>query len=392
MLSCYAIKGGGISEAISKMSFGNKIGAKLNLREDYFYPYYGSFVIELSDSCDLDSELDGYNYEVLGSTICEEALYIGDEKIEMDAMLKAWTSPLEKIFPTKVETPKEDINSLSYNTSYKKTSNIKIAKPRVFIPVFPGTNCEYDSARAFEKSGAIVKTSVFRNLDSQSISQSIEDMAKNIKEAQIVMLPGGFSAGDEPDGSGKFIATIFRNEYIKEAVMELLNNRDGLMLGICNGFQALIKLGLLPYGEIRDINENDPTLTYNNIGRHMSRMVRTRVVSNKSPWLSNAQVGDMHIVPISHGEGRFVCRHSELQSLINNGQIATQYVDVNGDPSYDISVNPNTSTLAIEGICSPDGRVFGKMAHSERVGNNVAKNIYGNKEQKIFEAGVGYFR
>ncbi|HEX2953525.1 MAG TPA: phosphoribosylformylglycinamidine synthase subunit PurQ, partial [Bacillota bacterium] len=262
---------------------------------------------------------------------------------------------------------------------------------RVLIPVFPGTNCEYDTARRFTAAGAKVETLVFRNLTPQAVESSIQAMADSIHRSQIVMIPGGFSAGDEPEGSGKFIATVFRNPRIKDAVMRLLKDRDGLMLGICNGFQALIKLGLVPYGEIRDMSEHSPTLTFNTIGRHVSCMVRTKIISTKSPWLTKVEAGDLHMIPVSHGEGRFVAPQDVIDTIIKNGQVATQYVDLSGEPTYDIRFNPNGSMMAIEGIMSPDGRVLGKMGHSERIGRNVAKNIPGDKDQRIFEAGVEYF-
>ncbi len=274
----------------------------------------------------------------------------------------------------------------------RQKSSSKVAKPRIFIPVFPGTNCEYDSAKAFEKAGGMVETLVIRNLTATDVEQSIQEMVKKIENAQIVMLPGGFSAGDEPDGSGKFIASMFRNPRIKETVMDLLTQRDGLMLGICNGFQALIKLGLVPYGEIVDLTEDSPTLTYNKIGRHVSCMVQTKVVSTLSPWFSGVELGEIHTVAVSHGEGRFVAKKEVIQKLIANGQIATQYVDLDGNPSNDVIYTPNGSYEAIEGITSPDGRILGKMGHSERTGEGIAINIPGNKYQPIFAGGVNYFR
>jgi len=281
---------------------------------------------------------------------------------------------------------------VSYNLRNTQAPSTKVAKPRIFIPVFPGTNCEYDSAKAFEKAGGLVETLVIRNLTATDVEESIQEMVKKIKQAQIVMLPGGFSAGDEPDGSGKFIATMFRNPRINEAVAELMQQRDGLMLGICNGFQALIKLGLVPNGEIIDLTEDSPTLTYNKIGRHVSCMVETKVVSVLSPWFSGVKLGDIHTVPISHGEGRFVANQAVIQSLIAKGQIATQYVDLDGQPSNDVIYTPNGAYEAIEGITSPDGRILGKMAHSERSGLDIAKNVPGDKYQPIFTGGVNYFR
>ena len=275
----------------------------------------------------------------------------------------------------------------------RRNRPLKVAnKPRIFIPIFPGTNCEYDSAKAFEKAGGLVETLVIRNLNAVDVEQSIQEVVKRIDQSQIVMLPGGFSAGDEPDGSGKFIATMLRNPRIKEAVMKLIKQRDGLMLGICNGFQALIKLGLVPYGEIRDLTVDSPTLTYNKIGRHISCMVQTKVVSTLSPWFSGVELGEVHTVPVSHGEGRFVASQEVIQTLITNGQIATQYVDFDGNPSNDVIYTPNGSYEAIEGITSPDGRILGKMAHSERTAGGLAINVPGNKYQPIFAGGVNYFR
>ncbi|MBE3101482.1 MAG: phosphoribosylformylglycinamidine synthase subunit PurQ, partial [Firmicutes bacterium] len=275
---------------------------------------------------------------------------------------------------------------------YTSAPSIRVAAPKIFIPVFPGTNCEYDSARAFEKAGGRPDVMVIRNLTSGEIDESLHEMARRISDSQIIMIPGGFSGGDEPDGSGKFIAAAFRNHRVKDAVMELLKNRDGLILGICNGFQALIKLGLVPYGEIMDIESSSPTLTFNTIGRHVSKMVETRVSSVLSPWLSHTKVGDIHAVPVSHGEGRFVVGSELLNLMDENGQIATQYVDPKGNLAKDAFYNPNGSFDAIEGITSPDGRIFGKMAHSERLGNEVAKNIPGNKDQKVFQSGIDYFK
>ncbi|WP_330389069.1 phosphoribosylformylglycinamidine synthase [Tepidibacter thalassicus] len=394
VISAYAVKGGGICEGISKMSFGNKIGFKFEediKGEELFSPGYGCFILEIKD-VNIIKEFEGYNYKVLGYTIKNPVIYINKVKIDLDEIYINWSEPLENVFSTKIDEIKESIENIYYKSPKILKSKLNIAKPRVFIPVFPGTNCEYDCKMAFEKVGAVVNTFVFRNLTHLDIRESVDNLVKGINSSQIIMLPGGFSAGDEPDGSGKFIATVFRNSKVKEAVMEFLNNRDGLILGICNGFQALIKLGLLPYGEIKDIDENDPTLTYNKIGRHQSKFVRTKVVSNLSPWLSGVDVGDVHSVVVSHGEGRFVCSEHLIKKLIKNGQVATQYVDFNNNATYDIDFNPNGSFYAVEGITSPDGRIFGKMAHSERIGSNVFKNISGEKDQKIFESGVNYFK
>jgi phosphoribosylformylglycinamidine synthase len=300
---------------------------------------------------------------------------------------------LEKIFPTQVKQyPKERIMDMTYTEGVAIRSHTKLAKPQVFIPVFPGTNCEYDSARAWERAGAKAETLVIRNLTPSAVEESVEAIVKGIKEANIIMLPGGFSGGDEPDGSGKFIAAMFRNPRIKEEVHKLLFKRDGLMLGICNGFQALIKLGLVPYGEIRDLVDSSPTLTYNNIGRHVSCMVKTKVVSNLSPWFNNVNVGDVHTIAVSHGEGRFVADKEILARMRVRGQIATQYVDANENPSLYIPYNPNGSVSAVEGITSPDGRVLGKMGHSERIGKDIARNVPGKKDQQLFEAGVAYYQ
>ena len=387
VLSSWALSDGGICEAISKMSFGNEIGfefdKKFNLN-DLSKLYYGGFIIEVI------GELEGE--ELLGKTILEPEIIVGGEKILLSELQNRWESTLESIFPVNIKSEEGKTTEFKYLTRNSSLSTIKIAKPRVVIPVFPGTNCEYDSARAFEKAGAICSTIIINNLTPHSIDESIDLMVRSINNSQIIMLPGGFSGGDEPDGSGKFIATFFRNPKIKEAVENLLNNRDGLILGVCNGFQALIKLGLVPYGEIRGMDDKCPTLTHNTIGRHQSMMVRTKVASVKSPWLKNCNQGDIYTIAISHGEGRFVCSEELLKKLAENGQIATQYVDLDGNPSMDIRYNPNTSMYAIEGITSPDGRVFGKMAHSERIGQNIARNVEGNKDQLIFKSGVDYFR
>jgi phosphoribosylformylglycinamidine synthase len=310
----------------------------------------------------------------------------------MEEALAAWTAPLEKVFPTKAEKSTEPVAAPIYQADSIYICKEKTAKPTVFIPVFPGTNCEYDSARAFERAGAKVITRVFRNLSAEDIRESVDAFEKDIAKAQIIMFPGGFSAGDEPDGSAKFFATAFQNEKIKEAVMKLLKERDGLALGICNGFQALIKLGLVPYGEITGQKEDSPTLTFNTINRHISRMVYTKVVSNKSPWLQGAENGGVYVTPASHGEGRFVAPKEWLDKLIANGQVATRYCDPYGNVSMDEEWNINGSYEAIEGITSPDGRCFGKMAHAERRDSGVAINIYGEQDLKIFESGVAYFK
>ncbi|KXZ39125.1 phosphoribosylformylglycinamidine synthase [Alkalithermobacter thermoalcaliphilus JW-YL-7 = DSM 7308] len=394
VLSSHTVKHGGICEAISKMSFGNEIGIKFNenvTKEELFNPNYGSIILEIDKSINVDDILKGARYKVIGTTQSEKSIDINGIKIDIKDALKSFSQPLESVFPTDTEKINENIEPISYHSLKRSKSSIKIARPKVFIPVFPGTNCEYDTMKAFEKAGAKVDVRVFKNLTREDIQNSLDEIVEGINSSQILMLSGGFSAGDEPEGSGKFIATVFRNPKVKEAVMNFIKNKDGLILGICNGFQALIKLGLLPYGEIIDINENCPTLTYNKIGRHVSTVVNTKIVSNISPWFNNVKVGDVHSIVVSHGEGRFIASEDIMKMLIKNGQIATQYVDENKNPTYDIKYNPNGSLYAVEGITSSDGRILGKMGHSERVGSNVIKNIIGEKDQKIFQAGVDYF-
>lgn len=386
---------GGIAAAISKMSFGNRIGVIFTSETEppkLFTADYGSLILEIDGQVDLEEALGEVEYQILGLTQEKPVIAVNGIEISLSDAFAKWTTPLEKIFPTKTEAILEKPKQVHFVGRNTKKSAISLAKPRVLIPVFPGTNCEYDSARAFEKAGGIVDTLVIRNLKAAEIEQSIEALVKKIEGTQIIMLPGGFSAGDEPDGSGKFIATMFRNSKVKEAVMKFLKQRDGLMLGICNGFQALIKLGLVPYGEIIDMTEDCPTLTYNKIGRHVSCLVQTKVVSNLSPWFNNVEVGDIHHIAVSHGEGRFVASEKEIEKMIRNGQIATQYVDFDGCPTYDIDFNPNGSVHAVEGITSPDGRILGKMGHSERVGSNVGINVPGEKDQRIFQAGINYFK
>ncbi|MCL4440053.1 MAG: phosphoribosylformylglycinamidine synthase subunit PurQ, partial [Firmicutes bacterium] len=395
VLAAHTVRTGGLAAAISKMSFGNRIGmdfAEYINPRSLFTPDCGSILLEIDEKIDISKVLDGAVYTVIGRTRDKAAIAVNSVEIDIADAFNEWTKPLEKIFPTKAETLSGQPETMLFDKRNPGKPAINVARPRIFLPVFPGTNCEYDTARAFEKAGGLVDTLVIRNLTAAEIEGSVNEMVRKIENSQIIMLPGGFSAGDEPDGSGKFIATIFRNPKVKEAVMKLLQQRDGLMLGICNGFQALIKLGLVPYGEIRDITENCPTLTFNSIGRHASCLVRTKVVSTLSPWFSNVNAGDIHTIPISHGEGRFVAGEKEIRILLSNGQVATQYVDLDGKPTYDISFNPNNSMHAVEGITSPDGRILGKMGHSERVGTNVAVNVPGAKDQKIFEAGVGYFK
>lgn len=395
VLAASVIKQGGVAATITKMSFGNKLGVALDAdlpAGDLFMPHHGSLVLELAEGVDAEEAFQEVPQLVIGKILEQPAVVYGQVQMDIDMLYSKWEQPLEKVFPTKTELVKEPPQHTAFSRRNNKKPMLTVAKPRVFIPVFPGTNCEYDTAKAFEQAGGVVDTMVVRNLTTIDVEQSIEQLAKRIKAAQIVMLPGGFSAGDEPDGSGKFIATMFRNPRVKEAVMELLRHRDGLMLGICNGFQALIKLGLVPYGEIIDITEDCPTLTYNKIGRHVSGMIRTKVVSTLSPWFSHVETGDMHTVAISHGEGRFVANEQLIAQLFENGQVATQYVDLGGNPSNDIRYNANGSMAAIEGITSPDGRVLGKMGHSERIGTHVAVNVPGNKDQHIFTSGINYFK
>ena len=388
VLSCWAVSFGGVSEAVSKMAFGNKIGFKFTDKltaQELFRPCYGSFVIELAENVNTDER-------VIGTTIDEYKVVSDKYTVDLNKMQTLWENKLEPVFPAKVKEPEYTPKTYSYNADKRVAPSIKIAKPKVLIPVFPGTNCEYDTARAFEKAGAEADIFVVKNLNAEMIEDSVKIMEKKINDSQIVMLPGGFSGGDEPDGSGKFIVSFLRNPRLTDAIHNLLKNRDGLMMGICNGFQALVKLGLVPYGEIVPMRNDSPTLTFNTIARHQSKMVNTRIASNKSPWLASCEVGDIHSVAISHGEGRFVATDDEIARLAENGQIATQYVDFDGKPTLDIHCNPNTSIDAIEGITSPDGRILGKMGHSERKGNDICKNVPGVKDQQIFENGVKYFK
>lgn len=392
IVSSYALGFGGVGEAVSKMVFGNKLGVAIAhsySKEQLFVPEYGSLISEIAKD-NLDKV--GVPYEIIGEVIEEEVIRVEDSLITLDEALSAWTHTLEEVYPTYSNIKEKQIDVKLYQEKSIYINQHKIAKPQVFIPVFPGTNCEYDSQRAFEQAGASVKTTVFKNLDEAGIRDSVDAFVQGIDSSQILMFPGGFSAGDEPDGSGKFIATAFRNEKIKDAVNRLLKERDGLILGICNGFQALIKLGLVPYGEITPMKEDSPTLTTNHIGRHISKVVYTKVVSHKSPWLQKAELGGVYSIPASHGEGRFAASNEWIQKLLLNGQIATQYVDMNGNPTMDENYNPNGSYYAIEGITSPDGRILGKMAHSERSREGVTLNINGEQNQYIFESGVSYFQ
>ena len=406
VVSAYALDRHGIAAAVSKMAFGNAMGVKIEHSldpRDFFAPGFGDLVLEVP--AEKVGQLS-ITYTVIGEVTADGKFSYGNAEITLDEAYKAWTGTLEKVFKTtsgeendgpvamavKTADPEATYENGVYNTKNIYVCKHKVAKPRVFIPVFPGTNCEYDSTRAFERAGAEVDVKVFKNLSAEDIRDSVEIFEKSIDQAQMIMFPGGFSAGDEPDGSAKFFATAFQNAKIKEAVMKLLNERDGLALGICNGFQALIKLGLVPYGEICGQKEDSPTLTYNTIGRHISKMVYTKVVSNKSPWLQKATLGGVYCNPASHGEGRFVANDEWLAKLLANGQVATQYVNPNGELDQSEESNINGSTYNIEGITSPDGRVLGKMAHSERRDNGVAVNIYGQQDIQIFESGVEYFK
>ena len=395
IVSAYALDSKGVAAAVAKMAFGNKLGVKIDdevTTDDLFDNGLGDILAEIPADKMAALEEKELDYTVIG-TVTEEPVFVyGDVKITMEEALVSWTSKLEKVFPTKAVKGTEAVASNVYKADSIYVCKHKIAKPTVFIPVFPGTNCEYDSTKAFERAGAHVETRVFRNMTAEDIRESVEEFEKSIAQAQIIMFPGGFSAGDEPDGSAKFFATAFQNEKLKEAVMKLLNERDGLALGICNGFQALIKLGLVPYGEITGQKEDSPTLTFNTINRHISKMASTKVVSNKSPWLQGATLGATYCNPASHGEGRFVAPKEWIDKLFANGQVATQYADQNGNVSMDEEYNINGSYCAIEGITSPDGRCFGKMAHSERRDTAVAMNIYGEQDMKIFESGVQYFK
>uniref|UniRef100_UPI0025D76A6C phosphoribosylformylglycinamidine synthase subunit PurQ n=1 Tax=uncultured Gemmiger sp. TaxID=1623490 RepID=UPI0025D76A6C len=375
---------GGVAEALFKMCVGNHVGLNLSDKvsmQELFTPCYGAIILEL---------LDASAGQFLGFTTVDYELVAGGEAADLAALQEVWEAKLEPVFPYRKAG--DAVPALSYDCKRQVAPAVRLATPKVIIPVFPGTNCEYDTARAFRRAGGDPHILVLKNLTPADVAESCEALVKALDESQILMLPGGFSGGDEPDGSAKFITAFFRAPAVADAVNRLLNEREGLALGICNGFQALIKLGLVPYGEIRPITEDDPTLTFNTIGRHQSMLVRTRVASTKSPWLSECSVNDEHLIAISHGEGRFVCNDALLKQLIDNGQIATQYVDLNCVPTMDQRYNPNGSVLAIEGICSPDGRVLGKMGHSERSGDELYKNVGGDKYQPLFEGGVNYFK
>ena len=383
--AAYAVDAGGVAEAVMKMSFGNDIGfAETEGAVRYDGPRYGCLIAELTEDCDFG--------EKIGVTTAEPVIRCHGDTASIAELYAINASVLEKVYPTKTVETDKPIPTFDYQAASYPAPAVKCAKPKVLIPVFPGTNCEYDSARAVEAAGAQADILVIRNLTAEDVARSVEQAVEKIRDSQMIFLPGGFSGGDEPDGSAKFITAFFRNPAVKEQVMKLLNDRDGLMCGICNGFQALIKLGLVPFGKIIDTDDTCPTLTFNTIGRHQSRIVRTRVASNKSPWLSLTQVGDVYNVPISHGEGKFLASEALVKQLAENGQIATQYVDLAGNPTMDAAFNPNGSVCAIEGITSPDGRVFGKMGHSERIGKELYRNVPGQYDIRMFEAAVKYFK
>ena len=391
IFAAYAVGFGGVAEAVSKMAFGNRMGVEFDGKmnaDELFDKKYGALIVEVENCGVLPAVA-----RRIGRVTDDGVFTLGNEKIAVDEMIQAWTGRLEEVCPTRSGRAVEPIAQQPlYEAKEVYLCKHQTAKPKVFIPTFPGTNCEYDSARAFMRAGAEVETLVFRNQNANQILESVDAFARAINESQIIMLPGGFSAGDEPEGSAKFITSVFRNEKISEAVMELLKQRDGLMLGICNGFQALVKLGLVPYGEIRPQTADAPTLTFNTIGRHQSLMAHTKVVSNLSPWLAQATLGKSYVVPVSHGEGRFVAPKDCIDALFASGQVATQYVDLQGNVTMEEPYNMNGSYMAIEGITSPDGRVLGKMGHSERIGDCVAKNVPGKQDQQIFEAGVVYYK
>jgi len=388
--AAYAIGFGGVAEAVAKMCFGNKLGFTFNteLGFDVYEKAYGGFVLELADDASVPE-----GALLIGSVCDNYSIVLNSVSYPLEDIIAAWQKPLSGIYPIKTAADESAliIPTIKYNSRSTAFPSVKVKRPKVLIPVFPGTNCEYDCARRFEKAGADAEIFVIRNLTPKAVEESVVNISKSINSSQIVMFPGGFSGGDEPDGSGKFIAAFFRNPLVKEAMTELLDTRKGLALGICNGFQALIKLGLLPFGQICDTTEDSPTLTFNAIGRHQSMLVNTRIASVNSPWLANVNVGEIHTLACSHGEGRFVCNEAWLNKLEQNGQIATQYCDHDGTPTSLSQYNPNNSLCAVEGILSPDGRVFGKMCHSERISNNVYMNVPGDKDQLLFEAGVRYF-
>ena len=392
VVAAHTVCAGGLAESVARMAFGNKLGARLTVDEAaLFAPDLGSFVLELAPGVTPEVALPGCPALEIGRVTSEPVLSLGGEELPLEEALTAFEGVLEPVFPIHAPESRNSIPNCHFGQRNTTKPRVRVAKPRVFIPVFPGTNCEYDTVRAFESAGAECEVLVVRNLAPQDIAWTLEQVERGVRQAQIVMLPGGFSGGDEPDGSGKFIATTLRAPRVRDAVMDLLQHRDGLMLGICNGFQALIKVGLVPYGEIRPMRADSPTLTFNRIGRHQSRIVHTRVASVLSPWMAGVEVGDVISVPISHGEGRFVCTQEEFDRLRVAGQIATQYVDREGRPTHDINFNPNGSLHAVEGITSPDGRVLGKMGHNERWSSHTLSNVPGNYDSQIFRSGVRYF-
>ena len=396
LLAANTIGRGGLYMTLVKMAVGNGIGADVKVQGDILSPMYGSVLVEIPADKDIDRIMEGALYAEIGTTTANGKLTVNGKAEDVSAITVKWQAPVESVFPVRTSDYKTTVDKTPVErTLYTERNNAApktgIAKPKVVIPAFPGTNCEVDSARAFRRAGAEADIHIIRNLTAAQLEDSIGELEKKIRQSQIIMIPGGFSGGDEPDGSAKFITAVFRNPAIRDAVADLLENRDGLMLGICNGFQALIKLGLVPYGEIRDMKDDSPTLTYNKINRHASCLVRTGITSVKSPWLAGVEAGDVFTIPVSHGEGRFIASPELAGRLMKNGQVATQYVDFEGKPSMDIAFNPNGSVMAIEGITSPDGRVLGKMGHSERIGRDLYKNIAGEKDQRIFESGVAYF-
>ena len=386
-ISAYTPGMGGIAEAVFKMCIGNGIGFAFadSLSQKELFDYcYGSFVLELANCLDIGT--------VMGYTTEEGCLSYRGASLSLSSLQKIYEDKLESVYPCNLPSDGKKIPSFTCQVGERKAPAVKVPRPRVLIPVFPGTNCEYDAAKAMERAGAESRILVLNNLTADGISRSVDRFASELTQSRMIFIPGGFSGGDEPDGSAKFITAFFRNPAVKEQTMALLRQRDGLICGICNGFQALVKLGLVPYGEIIDTDETCPTLTYNRIGRHQSRLVRTRIASNKSPWLAATQPGDIYVVPVSHGEGRFLASEAQVRQMAENGQIATQYVDLSGAPTDDIRFNPNGSVYAIEGITSPDGRVFGKMGHSERIGNGLYRNVPGEFDMKMFESAVKYFK
>ncbi|MEE1126746.1 MAG: phosphoribosylformylglycinamidine synthase subunit PurQ, partial [Acutalibacteraceae bacterium] len=386
-VACYTPGIGGVAEAVFKMAIGNGYGFKYadNMTANDIFGYnYCSFILEVTE--------DVYTENTIGFVTDDGAVSLGDNIVSLADLSKAYEDKLESVYSCNIATENKKIENISYTDGKVSAPAIKVAKPRFLIPVFPGTNCEFDSAKAAMDAGAEAEIFVINNLTADGIARSVEQFADKVKQSQVIFIPGGFSGGDEPDGSGKFITAFFRNAAVKEQVTDLLEKRDGLMCGICNGFQALVKLGLVPYGKIIDTDEHCPTLTFNTIGRHQSKIVATRVASNNSPWLALTNVGEIYNVPISHGEGRFIAEPAVLEQLKANGQIATQYVDLNGNATDDIQYNPNNSMWAIEGILSPDGRVIGKMGHSERIGDGLYKNVIGNYDMQLFRSAVKYYK